>query len=283
MPGHMNPYINLPKVPVVRGRQDIVLARCRGKRVLHVGCVDSGLLEQRYRQGDLMHLRLAQVAHELWGVDIDRQGIEFLRQLGFSNLVVGDICQPDNLEELQGRIFDVIVASEVIEHLLNPGQFLVGVQRFMAPDETELIVTVPNAFRVATLIQLLRGIEYIHPDHNYWFSYQTITNLLRKTGFTIKDIYVYSFSEGSVVLPSISSGSAPNHHDSQLPIRRVASLFHRVARQPFTVWRKIFMRLLLRWLYKRTPFWGDGIIVISTVCSPTPTRNARSCICGTLS
>jgi hypothetical protein len=28
----MNPYISLPKVPIVIGRQDFVVSRCRGKK-----------------------------------------------------------------------------------------------------------------------------------------------------------------------------------------------------------------------------------------------------------
>lgn len=262
----MNPYVKLPKVPVVRGRQDIVLARCRGRRVLHVGCVDAGLLEERYRLGQLMHQRLAQVAAELWGVDLDRQGIAAMRQLGFPNLLVGDICQLEVLEELEGRQFDVIVASEVIEHLLNPGLFLAGARRLMTPGSTELIVTVPNAFRVDTLRWLLRGVEYVHPDHVYWFSYHTITNLLHKTGFTIEHVAVYSFAgpvsgaplaaPGGALAPSRSGGS-------QLRTRLIRAMRH-----PARSARAVAMRVALQWLYTTSPFWGDGLVVVATANSP---------------
>lgn len=136
----VEPYIKLPKVPVVRGRWDIVVERCKGKRVLHLGCVDSGLLEQRYQLGQLMHQKRATVACELWGVDVDAQGIQRLRELGFSNLVIANVSQLRDLSELDGHVFDVVVASEVVEHLLNPGQFLNCIRRFMTPGETELIM-----------------------------------------------------------------------------------------------------------------------------------------------
>lgn len=263
----MNHHIKLPRVPVVQGRQDIVVARCEGKRVLHLGCVDSGLLEQRYERGELMHQKLAAVAREAWGVDIDAQGIEWLRQLGFPNLVIGDVCNLDKLEELHGRTFDVIVASEVVEHLLNPGEFLGVVRRFMTPGETELIVTVPNAFRLDTLHWLLRGIEYVHPDHNYWFSYQTITNLLKKTGFVIKEVYVYSFTglgkAGALLVPG--DGSLRQAQRSEA--RRVGSLMKRAISHPLMYIPRLWRRAFVSWFYRRTPFWGDGLIIIATADS----------------
>lgn len=263
----MDPHIRLPNVPVVRGRLDIVAERCKGKRVLHLGCVDAGLLEQRYQRGELMHQRLAGVARELWGVDVDAQGIQRLRELGFTNLVVGDICRLQDLKDLHGRAFEVIVASEVIEHLLNPGQFLESIRSFMTPGQTELIVTVPNAFRFDTLCWLLRGVEYVHPDHNYWFSYHTIVNLLRKMHFIPKEVYVYSFSASgkSVAVPPPSSDCFPRRARLRPAVRRATGQFRRVARRPLAYVRQLPRRLLVSWLYRRTPFWGDGLVVVCIV------------------
>ena len=191
----MNPYIELPRVPIVIGRQDFVLERCRGKRVLHLGFADKDLFRERFLSGELMHQKLARVTGELWGIDTDVDGVSFLRSQGFDNLIVGDVCNLNNIPELQRQHFDIIVASEIIEHLMNPGLFLEAVKNLMISGDTELIATVPNAFRVSTLLWLLRGVEYVHPDHNYWFSYHTVTNLLRKSGLAIHEVYVYSFEK----------------------------------------------------------------------------------------
>jgi len=258
----MNPYIHLPKVPIVIGRQDFVVSRCRGKKVLHLGCVDSGLLRERFLSAKLMHQKLAEVATELWGIDIDADGISFLRSQGFDNLVVGDVCNLDKIPELQGQRFDVIVASKIIEHLMNPGLFLNAVDKLMIPGHTELIVTVPNAFRVSTLIQLLHGVEYVHPDHNYWFSYATVTNLLKKAGFEIREVYVYSFQSTRIIPESVSKFLV--RKNASLAPRRKAESF------PSNVWTRAIgylkslpRRLIVQVLYRRTPFWGDGIIVIA--------------------
>jgi len=273
----MDPYIELPKVPIVIGRQDFVLARCKGKQVLHLGCVDSNLLLQRFLAGELMHQKLAQVSDELWGVDVDEQGIDFLLEHGIDNVVVGDVCNLDNIPDLQGRRFDVIVASEIIEHLMNPGLFSKAVKNLMRPGHTELIVTVPNAFRVSTLIQLLRGVEYVHLDHNYWFSYHTVTNLLKKGGFDIEEVCVYSFTSPKILPRRIgkffSKGVRPvrkwpkssSRKDTKIGLvsgggtkSPSTSIFIRAIRYCKLLPR----RLLISLLYRITPFFGDGIILV---------------------
>lgn len=246
----MNPYHNLPRVPLLRGRQGLILQKCTGKRVLHLGCVDAGLLHERFARGELMHQRLAAVAEDLWGVDIDETGIAFLGEKGFGQLIAGDICLAETLEPLLGRQFEVIVASEVVEHLLNPGMFLTSVRRLMVAGQTELIITVPNAFRIETLLWLRRGVEYVHPDHNYWFSYLTAGNLLRKTGFTIREVYTYSY-QGGAALP----GEPQPVVQIRIPAWKRAAGFIRFLPK----------RLLYSYLYSTTPFWGDGLIFVAQV------------------
>ena len=262
----MNPYIALPRVPVIHGRQGFILKKCTGRRVLHLGCVDAGLLHVRLQRGELMHQKLAHVAGELWGVDIDAEGISFLRDQGFDNLAIGDICELERIQGLEDKKFDVIVASEVVEHLLNPGLFLTSVKALMIPEKTELIVTVPNAFRIATLLSLLRGVEYVHPDHNYWFSYHTITNLLRKCGLEISQVRVYSF-QTSRILPGrtkrpLDSFDRCDQDEDDLNLSRPSPHLYR---QALACLRSFPRRLVGFVLYRTTAFWGDGIIIVARV------------------
>jgi len=253
---------------VLEGRHDLILQRAAGKRVLHVGCVDAGVLSQRHARGELMHQRLAAVAGDLWGMDVDTDGIDFLRAHSFDHLFTGDICTSDAWAQLDGRTFDVILASEVVEHLMDVGAFLRNVQRAMRPDHTELIITVPNAFRVSTLLRLLRGEEFVHPDHNYWFSYVTATNLLRKSGLTVTDLYVYSMHPWRL-RPGWATESGP----AGAPInplgtgRAGAVSGPSVARRGMAYMASLPRRLLLSWLFRRTPFWGDGLILVAQVRS----------------
>jgi SAM-dependent methyltransferase len=266
----MNPYTPLPDAPLLRGRQDFVLDACRGKRVLHLGCVDAGLTLERSQRGELMHQRLENVASELWGVDVEAEGIAFLRRLGFERLLILDISLPESASDeamhlLQAQEFDVILATEVLEHLPNPANFLAAVQLLMTPGHTQFIVTVPNAFRIDTLLWMWRGVEYVHPDHSYWFSYATITTLMSKAGFDIQSVYPYSFQSSQVLpnkvrrlfqpseaRPGVPIAPSPQAHAAQRP-RSAGAYF-----------KSLPKRLLVAVLYSRTPFWGDGLLVVAT-------------------
>lgn len=260
----MNPYVKLPNVQIVNGRHELILEKCKKKCVLHLGCVDSGLLHERFERGELMHQKLSDVADEVWGVDIDESGISYLSNKGFNNLIVADISKLDEIEIIQKKAFDVVVASEVIEHLLNPGLFLSSVKSLMIPEKTELIVTVPNAFRIDNLIWLLRGIEYVHPDHNYWFSYHTVTNLLRKNSYKISEVYVYN-----LVPVEIKSGRIRRIFDKKKKgvKGRQAENDHiklmSLVKLIFSYCKSLPRRLIGSLLCKKTPFWGDGIILVT--------------------
>ncbi len=261
----LNLHTRLPRVPVLEGRHDFILQHVVGKDVLHVGCVDAGVLGPRFERGELMHQRLAAVTGDLWGMDVDSDGIDFLRGHGFDHLFTGDICTPEGWAQLDGRTFDVILASEVVEHLMDVGAFLKNVQQAMRPDHTELIITVPNAFRLSTLMGLLRGEEFVHPDHNYWFSYVTATNLLRKSGLTLTDLYVYSMQPWRL-RPGRAAGSGPS-------VAPIGTGQARASNGPSFVQRgmayvfSLPKRILLSWLFRRTPFWGDGLILVAQVRS----------------
>lgn len=263
----MNSMTKLPVVPLLTGRQDLILARATGRRVLHLGCVDAGLLHARFARHELMHQKLAAVASELWGVDIDQEGIQFLASQGFEHLIAGDICEPSILAQLSGQPFDLVLATEVVEHLPNPVQFLQAARRLLTPGQTELIITVPNAFRIQTLLWLLRGIEYVHPDHNYWFSYVTATNLLRKSGLDVTEVYAYSF-QPRAGLPNVArrllgrpAPAAPTAA-AALPAAANSVSPHLLGRGLDYV-RSLPKRLLASALYRTTSFWGDGLILVA--------------------
>ncbi len=264
----MNPYIELPKVPLLTNRQDIILEYCNNKRVLHLGCVDTGLLEERFERGVLMHQKLADVSDELWGFDINEEGIHFLEERGFDNLFCGDASNINHVKPLQKNNYDVIVATELVEHLQNPGLFFQTVQSLMIPGETTLIITVPNAFRISTLMKLMHNVEYVHPDHNYWFSYHTITNLLRKNEFDISQVYAYAFNQVGIIPRGFKKILGSTDAEKLKPIAIMTSgsvpsrsLFQRIS----SYFKSLPRRFLNTVLYSKTPFWGDGIIVFAKI------------------
>lgn len=83
-----------------------------------------------------------------------------------------NLDNPFNLTDVGGRPFDVIVASEIIEHVENPSLFLRSCASALAPNGL-LIVTTPNVADVASRLQwffrgcpdIFSSAEVVHNRH----------------------------------------------------------------------------------------------------------------------
>lgn len=179
--------LRLARTPAV-DRRDYILDACRGRRVLHLGCVDHPFLHERLASGGLLHAEIDAVAGELWGVDLDRAGLETLRAAGFKNLCEANIERLESAA-ITGR-FDVIVAGEIVEHLTSPGAFLRQAPRLLAPGG-KLLVTVPSAQSIRLAANALRRVEVVHPDHKAYFSPHTLSELLASSGLSVVDLRPY--------------------------------------------------------------------------------------------
>lgn len=177
----------IPKARVVN-REIELLSLCEGKKVLHLGCADRPFT--RLRGQDHFHYRLSKVTNQLYGVDISAEGIEALKEMGYSNLYVGNVEELNKLNINQS--FDIIIAGEVIEHLMNPGLFLSSVRTLMSKN-TLLIITVPNAFSTKIVLFSFFMREKVHLGHHYWFSFRTIYQFLRDASLTCDEIYFYQY------------------------------------------------------------------------------------------
>ncbi len=94
--------------------------------------------------GDHITFPLAQAENEVLGIDVHAPSIlEARRKYALPNLSfrVGDL--QDLSEKDLG--FEVIVCSEVLEHLENPREFMEGLRRLLRPGSA-LIITTPNGY-----------------------------------------------------------------------------------------------------------------------------------------
>lgn len=183
-------------------RVPYLLAQSKGQRVIHFGFLDSIFLEQKVKDGTLLHSQLAASAASLYGVDIAPQLLERYRALtGDTNNTCWDItdgCIPQELA--QG--YDLILFPEVLEHVSNPGVVLDNLARLCRSNKARLCLTVPNAFDMYGFMAAMQGTEIIHPDHCYTFTPHTLTNLLCRSGFRLLDLSFYNF--GSSLAPGLT-------------------------------------------------------------------------------
>jgi SAM-dependent methyltransferase len=170
-----------PRLKVIKDRAEFLKEYVAGKYVLHGGCVDAGLLDERRESKLLLHDILGQTARRLVGVDVDKPGVDKMIQQGYKDIYHADLEHWDYQDK-----FDVIVLGEIIEHIDNCGDFLLSVKKFCRPD-TEVIFTTPNNYYFLFWIYALLGKESIHPDHNYLFSFYSIKSLLGKFGFDVRE------------------------------------------------------------------------------------------------
>jgi len=177
----------LPKIRLTN-RIEFIERYARGKRVLHVGCADVPFTRDRLTRGELLHQRLCGCAAELHGVDLSEEGIEIMRSAGFGDLYVADCEKP--LSQSTPGGYDVVIAGETLEHVLNAGDFLSSLKSACGPDG-RIILTTPSHASLKINLRLLKRVELVHPEHVAYYSYSTLSRLLDMVGLEATDWALY--------------------------------------------------------------------------------------------
>jgi len=153
------------------------------KQVLDVGCMTGYLAHFLQLNGNIVS-----------GVDLLASAINIANQ----NNINAQVCDIDNQPLPFGdSIFDVVVFSEVIEHLVDPIFVLNQIYRVLKPGGM-LIVSTPNIAYVQYRIELLMGKlpdfcefrnkyseRYYNFQHKTLFTHGALMNTLKEAGFVI--------------------------------------------------------------------------------------------------
>ena len=122
-------------------------------RVLDVGCGN----------GSMLALPLAERGFQVTGIDIDTRSIEHAAQLAKDMPNATFLC--GDVAELQAGRFEVVILSEVLEHMTKPQQLLAESAKHLSEDGI-IIVTVPNGYgefemdsRLFRLLRLQRLVD----------------------------------------------------------------------------------------------------------------------------
>lgn len=102
----------------------------------------------------------------------------------------------DGKISVEDEFFDVVVMSEVIEHIPNVYDVLIEIKRILKKDG-KLILTTPNAYNVYYIFRSCLG-KHLDPsgEHLYLFDWSHLTNLLNFAGFSVVDVNTFFFLPG---------------------------------------------------------------------------------------
>jgi len=131
-----------------------------GRKILEVGC-RAGNLTQHFANGN-----------QVVGVDIDRAALKlFEERLSCRGYWVDVDDEPLPFPDMS---FDVVVFSEVMEHVRFPQKALGEIRRVLKLDG-RLIGSVPNAFRLRNRLRFLVGNQYeSDPSHLRQYSFSIL-------------------------------------------------------------------------------------------------------------
>ena len=140
-------------------------------------------------------------------IDISPTTIEKFSQNGFD----GEVCDHSAAMPFEDSIFDIVYASEVIEHLEDPKGFLSEISRVLKPRGKLLISTPNSAFWVYWVYALLGKTltEVQHLCHISFFSKISFLSVIRKANFDIevesgRNIFFIAYGPVGKVLAWIS-------------------------------------------------------------------------------
>ncbi len=166
-------------------KNTLIKKLCEGKDVLDVGCIGQDV---DYTSSEWIHNQVKKVSNSTVGVDVNKEGIEYLKGFGYEIL---------HFRELNiNNKFDVILMLDVIEHVNDPVEFLLNYQKYLK-DDGFIIVTTPNSNRAINFLSIFFKNEYpLNYEHTFWFCPKTFLEVVERVGF-IEPINFYWLSQYS--------------------------------------------------------------------------------------
>lgn len=137
-------------------------------RILDVGCYAGFFLKIAQQRG----YQVIGLEPSLWAVEYARKELGLEVMQGF----IKDI-------EFKPQTFDIATMYQVIEHLTDPVEDLTTLQHILKKDGL-LVIETPDIGSFCSQI-FKRHWWFLMEMHNFYFTFDTLTYLLRKTGFEI--------------------------------------------------------------------------------------------------
>ena len=171
-------------------RVKFVCDLAKGKKVLHLGCLDhQPLIEAKIKRNQWLHKELTETAAECLGIDIDKEALDYVKStFGFNNIILGDFTK-EKLAGITNKQWDYAILGELLEHIDNPVEYLQAISANYADSIKQIVITVPNAWTQTTITKALSSSEIINTDHRYWFTPYTLAKVMTRANMDVQEIY----------------------------------------------------------------------------------------------
>ena len=158
-----------------KARRDIVARLManfpKNARVLELGCSGGVLIKNLKARGFL----------DITGLDISGKAIKKCKERGIENAIVGDAADT----KIAGKKFDVIIASDLLEHMEDDSKALKEWHRLL--DKNGSLIVFTPAFRF-----LWSGHD-VSNQHYRRYAKKELLSLLKKTGFEVEKSGYWNF------------------------------------------------------------------------------------------
>ncbi|MFH1190116.1 MAG: class I SAM-dependent methyltransferase [Candidatus Omnitrophota bacterium] len=138
-------------------------------RLLDVGCATGICMEVGEEFG-----------WDVYGVDISDEAAEVARARFGSRVEALDLM---DTKQTVADYYDVIIMTDVLEHLNNVGPAMEKINRMLKPGGIVAIVTVNTGSFFAKIMR--KKWLFIHRQHLVYFSKKNLKSFLKKTGFDV--------------------------------------------------------------------------------------------------
>lgn len=173
-------------------RDEYLLHLSQNASVIHLGFVDHiPLIDEKIKKGKWLHKKLMDNCKVCFGVDINKEGIDYIQdKYNYPHLYAIDIINDELPEEIAKGKIDYLFIPDVIEHIGNPVAFLKAIKEKLT-NVDKIVLTTPNAFRLNNFTFALKNIECINTDHRFWFTPYTLAKIVTDAGYEIENIGFY--------------------------------------------------------------------------------------------
>lgn len=145
-------------------------------KVLDAGCGD----------GATLHYLSKKFQFESYGIDIAEQAVELAR----TRKIKAEVADISERIPFPDTFFDVVICSEVLEHLPLPSKALAEMRR-VAKDAAVFIFSVPNIATIGKRIRFIFGKtifeqgRFSSDEHLHYWTKSSFIALLKENGFII--------------------------------------------------------------------------------------------------